>query len=155
MMGLRWRKPELRQSFFQLYNQRLAGDIFGRLEHLLGRQSWHSLSQQFWLEVVVQFIFSIATGPLTLAPYQLRVRSIAALEGASTGAAMPPAPSAGQGAMAVDPAEDMLGPSSQPTSGPAPTPTAAPASKADSEQMAVDSANRSDRYDRESERARE
>ena len=94
MMGLRWRKPELRQSFFQLYNAHLPPDLLGRWEHLLGRQSWLAMSHYYWMEQVVQFTLATKAGPIQLPPHQLRARAIGALEsGTSTGAAMPPAPS--------------------------------------------------------------
>ena len=142
MMGLRWRKPELRQSFFQLYHQKLPTDLYARMEHLLGRQSWQSLGQQFWIELVLQFLLAIATGPLSLPAQQLRVRSAAALEtGSSGGAAMPPAPSASQTSMVLD-SEDMLGPSQPSAAGP-------PASaKTDADTMAVDAAASGSRSDR-------
>jgi hypothetical protein len=113
MTGLRCRKSPLRHALFALYHRALPSELPRRLEHLLGRQSWQALSQQYWIEVLLQLVLAVATGPVLLPAHQLRVRSIAAIETSTAGAAMamPPAPGVGASsaaAMALDTNEDVL-----------------------------------------------
>ena len=58
LLGLRTRRPELRDKFFALYHEAIGKTLFQRLQYILTIQDWDAMADTFWLMQGLDLILS-------------------------------------------------------------------------------------------------
>lgn len=53
LLGCRHKDPEVRQKFIDIFDRTLVRDAAGRLQYLLGHQSWEYLAEHYWINQVL------------------------------------------------------------------------------------------------------
>ncbi|KDN49215.1 hypothetical protein K437DRAFT_79486 [Tilletiaria anomala UBC 951] len=53
LMGCKHKDPLLRQRFISIFDRTLVKPIHGRLQYLLGSQSWESLAEYYWMSQIL------------------------------------------------------------------------------------------------------
>lgn len=56
LLGCRQRDPLLRQRFIDLFDRTLVHSLSGRLQYLLGQQSWEYLAEHYWLHQMLDLL---------------------------------------------------------------------------------------------------
>jgi len=78
LLGLRTRRPELRQKFFALYHEAIGTTLFQRLQYILTIQDWDAMADTFWLMQGLDLILSTLAEDerISLAPNSALIPSL-------------------------------------------------------------------------------
>jgi len=78
LLGLRTRRPELRDKFFALYHEAIGKTLFQRLQYILTIQDWDAMADTFWLMQGLDLILSTLAEDerIALAPNSALIASL-------------------------------------------------------------------------------
>ncbi|PWN24918.1 hypothetical protein BDZ90DRAFT_281903 [Jaminaea rosea] len=83
LLGCRHSDPQLRQKFLDVFDRTLIKAVPGRLQYLLGQQSWEHMAEHFWITQVLDLLLGSIDGdkPLVAVTPSLSSRHGAAFVG--------------------------------------------------------------------------
>ncbi|KAJ9474335.1 Transcription-associated protein 1 [Pseudozyma hubeiensis] len=58
LLGCRHKDPEVRQKFIDIFDRTLVRGAAGRLQYLLGHQSWEYLAEHYWINQVLDLMLA-------------------------------------------------------------------------------------------------
>lgn len=68
LLGCRHRDPEIRQKFISVFDRTLIKATPGRLQYLLGQQSWEHIAEHFWITQLLDLLLGSLDGEKTFIP---------------------------------------------------------------------------------------
>ena len=60
LAGLRYKSPEIRAKFFQVFDANVKRRIFDRLLYIVSSQNWEAMGKNFWIKQCLELLFACA-----------------------------------------------------------------------------------------------
>ena len=60
LAGLRYKVPEVRNKFFQVFDANVKRRLFDRLLYICSSQNWEAMGKHFWIKQCVELLFACA-----------------------------------------------------------------------------------------------
>ena len=60
LAGLRYKVPEVRRKFFQVFDANVKRRLFDRLLYICSSQNWEAMGKNFWIKQCLELLFACA-----------------------------------------------------------------------------------------------